>query len=227
MVIFLCRLNLVIHGGIYGYSRLITHMIVTSDNTAISALRVFITGLRNFGVPSRIRVDGGSEFNFVRGLMNLLNGDNRGSALTGSSVHNQRIERLWRDVYAKVLDKYYKLLYHMEDHNILCLQNDIHLYCLHYVFIPRLQRDLTDWTRAHNNHPLRTEHHRTLLQLWYSANLGQSDNNSTVMNNLFRRDLNGVGQTIARFFRTNDLAEPNNITVVLPPIPRPLTNEQY
>lgn len=106
---FRCRWNLIIHGGIDGYSRLVPHLKVTSDNKAISALRVFIAGLRNFGVPSRICVDGGSEFNFARDLMNLLNGDNRNSALTGSSVHNQRIERLWRDVYAKVLDKYYKL----------------------------------------------------------------------------------------------------------------------
>ena len=90
---FPCRWNLIIHGGIDGFSRLVPHLIVTSDNKAISALRVFITGLRNFGVPSRIRVDGGSEFVFARGLMNLLNGDNRNSALTGSSVHNQRMER--------------------------------------------------------------------------------------------------------------------------------------
>ena len=200
-----CRWNLVIHGGIDGFSRVIPYLKVTSDNKAISALRVFITGLRNFGVPSRIRVDGGSEFNFARGLMNLLNGDNRNSALTGSSVHNQRIERLWRDVYAKVLDKYYKLFYHMEEHNILCRENDIHLYCLHHVFIPRLQRNLTSWARAHNNHAVRTEHHRTPLQLWYLANLGDSEQNSTAMNNLFRRNLTGIGRTIALYFRNNNL----------------------
>ena len=172
----------------------IPHLKVTSDNKAITALRVFIAGMRNFGVPSRIRVDGGCELNFARGLMNLLNGDNRNSALTGSSVHNQRIERLWRDVYAKVLDKYYKRFYHMEEHNILCLENDLHLYCLHHVFIPRLQRNLTNWATAHNNHAVRSENHRTPLKLWYSGNLGTSEQNNTAMNNIFRRNLTGIRQ---------------------------------
>eukprot|EP00794_Sanderia_malayensis_P007519 gene7521-8352_t len=223
----LIRWNFVINGGIDGFSRLVSHLRVTSDNTAISALRVFITGIRNFGVPSRIRVDGGSEFSFVRGLMNSLNGDNRHSAIEGSSVHNQRIERLWRDVYAKVLDKYYKLFYHMEDHNILCLENDIHMFCLHHVFLSRLQRNLTYWSNAHNNHAIRTEHHRTPLQIWFSSNLRSFDENNTAMNNLFRRNITGVGRTIADYFRNNDLVEPGNITVVLPRIVRPLTNAQF
>lgn len=117
--------------------------------------------------------------------------------------------------------------YHMEEHNILCLENDIHLYCLHHVFIPHLQRNLTSCARAHNNHAVRTEHHRTTLQLWYSANLGNSEQNSTAMNNLFRRNLTGIGQTIALYFRNNSLVEPDDITVFLPRIQRPLTNVQF
>ena len=47
------------------------------------------------------------------------------------------------------------------------------------------------------------------------------------MNNLFRRNLTGIGRTIALYFRNNNLVEPDDITVVLPRIPRPLTNGQY
>eukprot|EP00794_Sanderia_malayensis_P004922 gene4922-5569_t len=223
----LIRWNIVIHAGIDGYSRLIPFARATSDNTALTALRIFITGLREFGVPSRIRTDGGSEYNFVRGLMDAINGEGRGSAIVGRSVHNQRIERLWRDVFAKVLEKYYKLFHHMEDHRILNITNDMHLYCLQYTFIPRIQENLTLWTRAHNNHRLRTEHNRTPLQLWHSGSLEHSHNNNTAMNNLFRRNLDNIGQIIARFFRTADLAEPGDIAVVLPRVARPLTNAQF
>ena len=221
------RWNIVVHGGIDGSSRLVPHLTATTDNLAASALRVFISGLREYGVPSGVRVDGGSEFNFVRDLMNFINGEGRHSAIVGPSVHNQRIKRLWQDVFAKVLDKYYKLFYHMEDHHILVLENDIHMYCLHHVFVPRLQRNLTQWTSAHNNHALRTERHQTPIQLWFTRNLQSAEQNSTAMNNLFRRNLDEINRTIATFMDTTELSEPDDIVVVLPRVARPMTNVQY
>ncbi len=38
------------------------------------------------------------------------------------------------------------------------------------------------------------------------------------MNNLFRQNVDNIGQIIAWFFRTADLAEPGDIAVVLPPV---------
>ena len=42
----------------------------------------------------------------------------------------------------------------------------MHLYCLHYVFVPRISRHLTMWKDAWNVHQLRTENNKTPMQLW-------------------------------------------------------------
>ena len=62
--------------------------------------------------------------------MDKLSGDNSRNLIWGSSAHNQRIERLWRDVFAKVLDRYYKLFSHMETEGILDIGNGIHMFAL-------------------------------------------------------------------------------------------------
>ena len=49
--------------------------------------------------PSRIRVDYGVENVFICDAMVGYRGEGRGSFIAGSSTRNQRIERLWRDVF--------------------------------------------------------------------------------------------------------------------------------
>ena len=57
-------------------------------------------------------------------------------------------------------------LYEMEDSNLLSVDNDIDLFCLHFVFLPRINAQLDQFASAWNNHPIRTENGLSPLQLW-------------------------------------------------------------
>lgn len=106
----------------------------------------------------------------------------RGSILTGSSIHNQRVERMWRDVRRIVVRQYYNLFFYLEENQLLDPYNDLDLYSLHYVYIPRINRALDEYVRQHNNHPVRTESHRTPLQLFYSPYFAHSGCDQSLVN---------------------------------------------
>lgn len=50
-----------------------------------------------------------------------------------------RIEHLWRDVYPQVLDLFHMLLFHLEVTGLLNPDDEIHLFALHWAFLPQLQ----------------------------------------------------------------------------------------
>lgn len=89
--------------------------------------------------------------------------------LTGSSVHNQRVERLWRDAYRCVLSLYYQVFYYLEDTELLDPINDIDLFCLHFVYEQRINNSLKAFVDGWNNHGLSTENNRTPIQLFVSS----------------------------------------------------------
>ena len=115
---YFLRYRMPIHGGIDGYSRIVTHLVVASNNRVITALSAFLKGVDDYGLPSRVRTDKGGENVGIGRFMLTYRGVDRGSFLIGRSTHNQRIERLWRDVkngcvsvFQRIFG-YYLLAYH-------------------------------------------------------------------------------------------------------------------
>ena len=163
------RWGFVVHGAIDGKSRLIPYLRAATYNTAEAAGHFFMEGIREFSTPSRVRADHGVEFVKVGRAMNFLRGENRGSFIQGKSVHNQRIERLWRDVFTKVLHLFYTLFDHMEKEQVLDINSDKDLFCLQYVFTPRIDMALKTWATTHNSHRVRTEGNRTPQMMWLES----------------------------------------------------------
>ncbi|KAK9978908.1 hypothetical protein ABG768_020644 [Culter alburnus] len=156
----------VIHGGIDGFSRLIVYLNAATNNNATTVLDAFLRAVSQYGLPSRVCSDKGGENIEVAHFMVQNRGENRNSHITGRSVHNQRIERLWRDVYTQVLDLFHELFYHLEVTGLLNPDDEIHLFALHWTFLPQLKHQLNSFKEAWNLHRLRTENGRSPYQLW-------------------------------------------------------------
>ena len=103
------RWKLIVHGGLDGYSRLVVYLKCADNNRACTVMQAFSEAVQLYGVPSRVRADRGTENVRVSDYMLSFHGYGRSSFTAGRSVHNQRIERLWRDVFNACLLTVYSL----------------------------------------------------------------------------------------------------------------------
>lgn len=101
----------------------------------------------------------------------LLHGQCSNPVLTGSSVHNQRVERLWRDTYRCVLSVYYQVFYYLEDTHYLDQASNIDLFCLHFVYEDKINKSLKSFVDGWNCHGLSTENNLSPFQLFVSSNI--------------------------------------------------------
>ncbi|KAI0046233.1 hypothetical protein FA95DRAFT_1466219, partial [Auriscalpium vulgare] len=78
----------------------------------------------------------------------------------GAFIHNVRIERLWVDVTAQVGSKWKDFFLHLETGHGLNANEMNHISLLHYLFLPRVNQDLSFFTRAWNEHRIQMRNGR-------------------------------------------------------------------
>ena len=105
----------------------------------------FLDSTRRYGIPLFVRSDYGGENIEVARFMESRRGPNRGSHIQGSSVHNQHIERLHRETTRCCLSSFYTVFNFIENEGLLDVSNDTDVFCLPYVFLPRLNRALEEF----------------------------------------------------------------------------------
>ena len=169
----LIKWRFVLHGGIDGYSRTVVYLHCSTNNQASTVLTSFIDAVGKYGLPEQVRSDhGGENVQVWRYMMEQHHSES--AVLVGSSTHNERIERLWRDVHRCVAVLFADLFRGMEAEGILSCLNEVDLFCLHWVFLPRINRVLNSFVESWNNHPLSSSQNLTPNQLFIQGALQQN-----------------------------------------------------
>lgn len=162
---------------------------VHNNNRSQTVLDLFLRAVEEYGMPSRVRGDHGTENVKVAAYMEESNGHGRGSYIWGRSVdefysdkasltlnlhrsvHNTRIERLWYDVTHGFGSKWKNFFIELETHHGLNPSSPTHIWLLHHLFLADINEDAQRWAQAWNHHTMQLKGERNsspYKQFFYS-----------------------------------------------------------
>lgn len=206
----------VLHGGIDGYSRLIVYLKASTNNKASTVLHLFQDAVRQYNLPSRVRCDFGLENIDVARCMLERRGLNRGSVLTGPSVRNQRIERLWREVNRIIVSRFLNIFLFLETNGHFDPNNEVHLLALHVVYLPLINSVIEQFKQQWNNHPLTSESNYTPLQLWVRGLITLRNSGYSAVDSIMSGDaleMYGIEEDMGSAAAENEI-ETSNVVIV-------------
>ena len=153
----LVQYGIVLHGCIDGFSRKIMWFAFRDNNSSDTVGELHRRAILEHGLPRVIRTDYGFENSKIWATTNALRDlGYRVKFIRGRSVHNQRIERLWRDAH-DVTDELTGILTGWERSGILNIENAEDLLAMHYVILPYANEIAQRWVNgAWNSHRMRT-----------------------------------------------------------------------
>ncbi len=118
--------------------------------------------------------------------------------------------RWWRDVFRCVTVIFYYIFYAMEESGLLLLENPIHVFTCHLVFLPRINNCLKEFKEMYNEHKLRTEQNWSPNKIWFN---GMANPNNPLSVRQLDDDVNEEDPS-APFPESED----NNVIVELPDV---------
>ena len=150
------KFGFVTFGAVDGFTHQIMSLSCCNNNQASTLLNAFINSpmVQQRSLPIFIRGDGGLENASIAKLINSVSGTNH--FISGRSVHNQRVERMWRDVFTNVIG-YYKN--HLETitakYDIELTDNNI--WIIQSLYLDGINEELRKFQLNWNSHSMRSE----------------------------------------------------------------------
>ena len=168
----------------------------SNNNNGSTVLETFQKGVHHFGLPLRVRCDQGTE-NHEVALHMLKNWWFIQKQCHDWQFYPQSEIRKVMDGHAQNChNTILSFILFLEIHSLLDSLNEVHLFALSYIYLPRINSVLNVFTEEWNHHGIREAHNHSLYHLFVSVMLQLHSSGITALDFLFTFE-NNYG--IARF----------------------------